>query len=170
MEFFQDEKALKKLITRTFSRMNIIDPSIKPWKLGQKITAVNPHILHHDRYMQQNCMPAFWSLKFESDSDVGTSYEAYYRFFCRENDRFEDTRTGTHQLLMLLAFGFFSVSDWVEICYHGRSSRRHQRSSNPTATTVVERTVTVISQRRKLVVSTRQNCHVSAHLDSQPPT
>jgi hypothetical protein len=116
MEFFHNEKARNKLISRTFSRMNIIDPSIKPWKLGQKITDVNPHILHRDHYLQQNCMPTFWCYKFETDRDVGTSSEVIYRFFCREHDRFETTRTGTHQLLMILACGFFSLSDWVEVC------------------------------------------------------
>jgi hypothetical protein len=116
MEFFQDERARNRLISRTFSRMNIIDPSIKPWKLGQKITDVNPHILHRDHYLQQNCLPIFWSFKFGPDTDGNVGFEAHYRFFCREHDRFETTRTGTHQLLMILACGFLSLSDWVEIC------------------------------------------------------
>jgi hypothetical protein len=115
MEFFQDEKARKMLISRTF-RMNIIDPSIKPWKLGQKITDVNPHITHRDHFLQQHCTPAWWAARFETDPSVVTNIEAIYRFFCREHDRFEKTRSGTHQLLMLLAMGFFSLSDWVEVC------------------------------------------------------
>jgi hypothetical protein len=116
MEFFQDERARKKLITKTFSRLNIIDPSVKPWKLGQKITDVNPHILRGDHYLQKNCTPAFWNLKFESDPDAGNGCDANFRFFCREHNRFENTRNGTYQLLMALAMGFFGLSDWVEVC------------------------------------------------------
>jgi hypothetical protein len=72
--------------------------------------------MHSDHYLQQNYMLIFWCYKFETDRSIGTCPEVIYRFFCRKHDRFETTRTGTYQLLILLACGFLSLSDWVEIC------------------------------------------------------
>jgi hypothetical protein len=42
MEFFYDEKARKRLNTSLWSRLHVIDPSIKLWKVGEKISDVNP--------------------------------------------------------------------------------------------------------------------------------
>jgi hypothetical protein len=46
MEFFHDERARKRLNITVWSRLHIIDPSIQPWKIDQKISDVNPQALH----------------------------------------------------------------------------------------------------------------------------
>jgi hypothetical protein len=42
MELFHDERAGKCMNPITWARLYIIDPSIKPWKVGEKISNVNP--------------------------------------------------------------------------------------------------------------------------------
>jgi hypothetical protein len=49
---FHDEKARKRLKINVWSRLHVIDPSIKPWKAGEKISDANPHVLHPDHFLQ----------------------------------------------------------------------------------------------------------------------
>lgn len=41
MDLFHDTKTKRRMITRTWSRLRMTDPTIKPWKLGEKITGTN---------------------------------------------------------------------------------------------------------------------------------
>lgn len=42
MELFHDEAKRNRLIVKTYSRLRAVDPKIKPWELGQKMTDVKP--------------------------------------------------------------------------------------------------------------------------------
>ena len=48
MEFFQDTRARKKLITLTWSRLRLLDPTLLPWGVDESIATKNPQVLDKD--------------------------------------------------------------------------------------------------------------------------
>lgn len=48
MELFQDTRARKKLITLTWSRLRLLDPTLLPWGVDETIATKNPQVLDKD--------------------------------------------------------------------------------------------------------------------------
>jgi hypothetical protein len=79
---FHDEKARKRLKINVWSRLHVIDPSIKPWKAGEKISDANPHVLHPDHFLQSKCFPAFWMNDWETNLEAGKVARMSFQAFC----------------------------------------------------------------------------------------
>lgn len=65
MEIYNDVHAREHLITLWWSRLRILDPILRPWRRGEKMTDVNLQVLDPNHPVHK-CMPPFWSLKFQN--------------------------------------------------------------------------------------------------------
>lgn len=67
MELFNNETARERLITRIWARYHAFESKLKPEKLGEKMTDINPHVLDPDYFLLRNCIVAHWTGRFEGD-------------------------------------------------------------------------------------------------------
>ena len=61
IEFFDDTIRRKRLITQTWARLRLLDPSLLPWGIDETIASKNPQVLEKDHFMQTNCHASFWT-------------------------------------------------------------------------------------------------------------
>jgi len=69
IELFQDEQSRLRVISQTWSRLRLLDPTLLPWSIDETIAAHNPQVLHKDHLMQL-CYPAFWTTAFEREVEA----------------------------------------------------------------------------------------------------
>jgi hypothetical protein len=115
IELFHDEQEIMRLITATWHRHHAIDASLKPWGPYQKISDVNPQVLHPD-HLQKSCMSGFWARGFESEPASGVRMKSCVEAYCRDHECIEVARDLCPQLMMQLARGFFTYDDWDYVC------------------------------------------------------
>jgi hypothetical protein len=65
MKIYNDVHAREHLITLWWSRLRIMDPILRPWRRGEKMTDVDLQVLDPNHPVHK-CMPPFWSLKFQN--------------------------------------------------------------------------------------------------------
>jgi hypothetical protein len=116
MDLFFDVQFRSRIAANTWYRFRVVDTSLLPWDpTTEKMSDVNPQILHKDHYFQQNCIPPFWQRSFEAGSLNGASGDAALTGYCFEHDRIEKYSTTKTQLVMQLAGNYFSHEDWVVV-------------------------------------------------------
>jgi hypothetical protein len=108
IELFHDEQETMRLITATWHRHHAIDASLKPWGPYQKISDVNPQVLHADHFLQKSCMPGFWAHSFDTEVVSRLSMKLYAEAYCCGHECMEAARDLYPQLPMQLVCGFFT--------------------------------------------------------------
>ena len=114
MEFFHDKRAREALIIGTWARLRLIDPTLKPWALGQTIASTNPLVLNKFHPLHTACHGAFWADGYFTSTVTHRTRERFMRWR-RQHGLDEHHEYSKLQLLMQLACSFFSYEDWVHI-------------------------------------------------------
>lgn len=127
METFQDTRARKKLITLTWSRLRLVDPTLLPWGVDETIATNNPQVLDKDHLMQKNCFSAFWTSTYAQDTG-GIAKAQTFVAWCRVHERYEFQKHNIPQSMFQLVCGFFTYRDWIDIFAGKRLGRccRHK--------------------------------------------
>ena len=133
MEFFDYIPARKKLISVTWSRLRLLDPTLRPWGLGENIATTNPQVLQKDHFMQHNCFNAFWTPDY-TRSSKGKPKVLTFVAWCRTHKRYEAHKP-IPQLMFQLACDFLTYEDWINIAAHNLmpASRYQTRGKEATA-------------------------------------
>jgi hypothetical protein len=75
IEFFYHTPGRKKTITKTWSRLWVLYPTIKPWGLDETIITNNPQVLDENHILRRQCFGAFWSRHYITSTESMQSSE-----------------------------------------------------------------------------------------------
>jgi hypothetical protein len=135
MDTFFDVKFRNRISANSWYRFRVVDTTLLPWDpKSEKMSDVNPQILHKDHYFQQKCRPSFWTIDFETNeprNSVGTTVLTGY---CFEHNCVENNNQIKSQLVVQLAGYYISHKDWVLILSRLKDPVRDVKGSRIAAT------------------------------------
>jgi hypothetical protein len=135
MDIFFDVKFRNRIAANSWYRFRVVDTALLPWDpKSEKMSGVNPQILHKDHYFRRKCLPSFWCRGFEANNLSGAYGGNTLAGYCFEHDCIEINQQTRSQLVVQLAGNYLSHEDWVLIHSRVKDSIRDADGSRIVAT------------------------------------
>jgi hypothetical protein len=137
IELFHDIAFRRVLNTQPWARLQVLEPNLLPWNIGQNMLDVNAHIIITDRFLFNHRFGHFWANHYandgeadegkgkgkgkgeaESDEDAGSvTFPGNLQkvlALCRKHNRMEYGDM-LHQLRMQLGCGLLTYQEWAYV-------------------------------------------------------
>ena len=88
IERFHHMPSRKTMITKTWSRLRVLDPTLKPWGLDETIVTNDPQVLDENHILGREYFGAFWSRDYMTSTESMHSSE-FWEVQCRIHNRME---------------------------------------------------------------------------------